>query len=209
MAARPSRTAPGELAERQPDRFLQSTAGPERRQGDRDALLVRGHNIPGRVVLVGDFAVSCDSGGPPPRRADEMIDERVDVPRRTWRRRTQIVGLDLRQDVQCAPECPVQFRHLHRWDPLLRDSPSTRQTSRERRRNRSGRPDLQPGRDRSWTRARWRSCSSRAARRSDRRTVPRTPRSLPELPDPQHPLPGRRRGNPAVPRGRDRAADGG
>jgi hypothetical protein len=34
-------------------------------------------------------------------------------------------------------------------------------------------------------------------------------RASPELPDPQHPLPGRGGGNPAVSRCRDRAADGG
>lgn len=117
--ARFRKTVPGELAERQPDCLVQGAVGSERRDSDPDALLIRGHEIPDRVVRVGDITISGDGGGPPAGRADEVVDQRADVPRRARRRRVQILGLDLGQDGQGALEGLVQWAFHH-----LRSSPA-------------------------------------------------------------------------------------
>jgi hypothetical protein len=90
-----------------------SVAGSERRDGYPDALLIGGHEVPGRVVSVDGRVLAGDNGGPPACRADEMADQRADIPRHTGRRRSQVVGPDLGHDGQGALQSLVQRAFTH------------------------------------------------------------------------------------------------
>jgi LuxR family maltose regulon positive regulatory protein len=105
--------SPGELAEWQPDRLVQHAISGESRDGDPGALLVGGNEVPGRVVSVGGRLLPGDHGGPPARRADEMVDQRADIPGRTGRGGGQVIGPDLRQDDQGALQSLAQRAVTH------------------------------------------------------------------------------------------------
>src|SRR6185437_8981459 len=81
--------------------------------GHPDALLICGNEVPRRVVSVGGPLLPGDDGGPPACRADEMADQRADVPRRTGRWSVQVVGPDPLQDGQGALESLVQRAFTH------------------------------------------------------------------------------------------------
>jgi hypothetical protein len=96
-----------ELTEWQPDRLVQRALGGEGRDGYPDALRIGGNEVSGRVVSIDGHVLPGYGGGPPARRADEVVDKRADVPRRTGCWRGQVVGPDLRQDGQGALESLV------------------------------------------------------------------------------------------------------
>src|ERR1700730_14007117 len=80
------------LTEWQPDRLVPRALGSECRDGYPNALLIRANEVPGRVVSFGGCVLASDYGGPPACRADEMIDQRTDIPRHAGRRPGQVVG---------------------------------------------------------------------------------------------------------------------